>query len=734
MNSPAVPPWGDKPNLPARISRLPVLADGLPIDEQPEQPDAIDLATIWRILWEKRVIVGSLSALGLLLALTVSLLQAPLYRSTATLELNPPTISILGNGNGDEQDMSVPTTDRDFIETQYGLLRSKMLAIKVIEDLKLAPKGANAEQVEGMADEMLGRLEVEPVRSSRLVELNYSANDPRQAARIANGFANSFVTSTLERRYEAAASARAFLEKRLAEVRTALDESERKLVAYAQANGIITTGSGEDGGSDADSLQGASLMALNGALAGAQQRRITAEQRYRNMSGSGSAAEVSERTASLRGEKARLEAEYSDKSTYLKEDYPEMVRLSTRIKALEEAIAGEAGNVSGSRESTLRAEYLAAVQEENQLQGRVNQLKGAVLNLRERSIQYNILERELDTNRSLYDSLLERYNEVGVAGGIDTPQASLVDAGSIAAAPYAPNIPFNVLLGLLLGFALGTISAFVMHYIMDRITTPDDVREKLRMVPLGVIPRKKSKENLAELMADRRSAISEAYASLVTTLQFTTNSGIPRVLLVTSAIAAEGKSTTSLAIARLLAQHGKRVLLFDADLRKPSFIVEENSDIGFSRLVAKAEPVANHVLKTSEDNLWLMPSGPPPKSPVQVLNSPTALRAVEEARELFDVVVIDAPPAYGLADAPLLAALSDAVMMVVESGKTRRGIAADALSRLRGSGTLVIGVALTKYRFDARDYGYSYYSGYGENGGRLEPHELSVGLIGRIPD
>jgi capsular exopolysaccharide synthesis family protein len=731
MNSPAIPPRGDEPNLPARRQRLPVLADGFVADHEAE-PDAIDLATIWRILWEKRLPVLGLTVLGLLLALTYSLLQPPQYSSTATLELNPPTIPVLSNGSGDQQDLVAPTTDRDFLETQYGLLRSKMLVIDVIENLKLG-KGKSKTEIDDLANQMLRRFDVEPVRSSRLVELSYAAEDPQQAAQIVNGFANAFVTSTLSRRYEAAAAARSFLERRLAEVRTALDDSERKLVAYAQANGIITTS--EHGiGSDTDSLQGASLMALNSALAAAQQRRIQAEQRYRNMSGSGSAAEVGERTAGLREEKSKIEAEYREKSTYLKDDYPEMVRLRSRIDSLDQAITAESGNVSDSRESTLRSEFRAAQQEESQLQGRVNALKGAVLNLRERSIQYNILERELDTNRSLYDGLLQRYNEVGVAGGIDTPQASLVDPGSVPNAPYAPNIPLNALIGILLGFVAGTIAAFVMHYVMDRITTPDDVREKLHMPPLGVIPRKKRKETLSELMADRRSAISEAYASLVTTLQFTTNTGIPRVLLVTSAIAEEGKSTTSLAIARLLAQHGKRVLLFDADLRKPSFVVEENSDIGFSRLVSKGERVVNHVLQTSEPNLWLMPSGPPPPSPVQVLNSPSAVRAVEEARELFDVIVIDAPPAYGLADAPLLAAMSDAVLMVIESGKTRRSIATDALNRLRGSGTTVIGVALTKYRFDARDYGYSYYSGYGDDPARIRTHELAVGLIGRAPE
>jgi succinoglycan biosynthesis transport protein ExoP len=735
MNSPTIPPRGDEPNLPARLPRSLVPAHGFVTEEEPEQrQDGLDITTILRILWEKRLLILAVTGLGFLIALTISLLQPPQYRSTATLELNPPTIPILNNGSRENQDLAVPVTDKEFLETQYGLLESKALAVDVIEDLELAPRASRAE-IDDLSDELIGRLEIAPVRSSRLVEISYSDGDPKESARIVNGYANAFVTSTLERRFEAAASARTFLERRLAEVRVKLDESERKLVAYAQANGIITTGAGAGVGADTDSLQGASLMALNSALSAAQQRRIAAEQRYRNMTGAGSAAEVSQSTANLRDEKAKLEAEYREKSTYLKDDYPEMVRLRSRLESVDRAIAAETGNVSGSRESTLRAEFIAAQQEENQLQGRVNQLKGAVLNLRERSIQYNILERELDTNRSLYDALLERYNEIGVAGGINAPQASLVDPGGVPKSAYAPNIPYNAGLGALLGLALGIAMAFGAHYILDRITTPDDVREKLKLPPLGIVPRKKRNEELAELMADRRSAISEAYASLVTTLQFTTTNGIPPVLLVTSAVAAEGKSTTSLAVARLLAQHGKRVLLFDADLRKPSFVVEETSDLGFSKLVTAGDGVSRHVLKTSENNLWLLPSGPPPSNPVQLLNSMAARRVIDEVRELFDVVVIDAPPTYGIADAPLLAAMSDAVLLVVESGKTRRRIASDALARLRSAGAVVVGVALTKYRFDARDYGYSYYAGYGDDPKRIRTHELAVGLLsGRADD
>lgn len=742
-----IPSDGHRGDLPARRIHPLVPADGY-LPDYDLQPDGLDLLTIWRVLWEWRLLILAASGVGLALALIYSLLQTPLYRSTATIELNPPTIPILTGGGGDDaQNMVVPQTDGSFLATQYGLLKSKSLAAKVVQDLGLLSRGGSdddgaqeksgQERVDASVRDLARNIQVTPVPSSRLVELTYTSPSPRDAARIANGYARAFIASTLERRYEATASARDFLEERLAATRQDLDESEKKLVDYAQANGIITMGQGVGQGSDTStSLEGASLEALNAALAAAQQRRIAAEQRYRNMANIGTTAEVSERTSALRQERARLETEYQEKSTYLKDDYPDMVRLRSRIDALSQAIAGEAGNVSGSRATSLRSEYLAAMAEESSLQGRVNQLKGSVMDLRERTIQYNILKRELDTNRSLYDALLERYNQVGVAGGIDTPQASLVDAGEVPKAPYSPNVILNVLLGFLLGLFTGCGAAFVLYYITDRISTPEDVREKLRLPPLGVVPRLKRKEELAEVLADRRSPLSEAYASLVTTLQFATSQGLPRALLVTSTLAEEGKSTTSFVLARLLAQHGKRVLLIDADLRKPSFVIEESVDTGFSQMVVDQSELRRHVLKTSEDNLWLMPSGPTPPNPVQVLNSERAAHIIEQARSIFDCVIVDAPPAYGFADAPLLAAMCDAVLMVIESGRTRRRPAIEAIERLRASGALITGAALTKYRLGSTEYGYRYYEAYGESHAALRPHELAVGLVKRdgLPD
>lgn len=701
------------------------------------EEDGLDLATIWYVAWSYRFWILGAGGIGLALALILSFFQTPLYRSTAVLELNPPTVPIL-SAQGDSGNMEVPSTDWQFLPTQYGILKSRNLAERVVQDLNLANDKSLGyaelkpeERTEALTNQLAANITITPVGDSRLVELTYTSKVPSEASRIVNGYAEAFMSSTLDRRFEATAKARSFLEQRLASVRIDLDDSERKLVEYAKSNDIIIPST--DGESSSNSLSGSSLTTLNQALAEAQQKRISAEQRYRQ---AGTITEVAQSTSALRQERAKLEAEYQEKSTYLGKDYPEMVRLRTRIDALQQEIGSETSSASGA----LYAEYKAALAEENSLQERVQQLSGKVLDLRERSIQYNILNRELDTNRSLYDALLERYNKLGVASGIGTPQASIVDRGKTPGAPFSPNIPRNLVLGLLLGLGLGAAGAFGYHFITDKIRTPEDVRDKLGLPALGLIPKTKRKEDLNEQFKDRKSAISEAYSSLLTTLQFTTNAGMPKALLVTSTRAGEGKSTTSFALASGFAQAGKRVLLVDADMRKPSFILEESSDRGLSRLLVGQGRLQDHVLKTKLENLWLLPSGPVPPNPAQLLNSSLTNQILDLARSEFDLVLVDAPPALGIADTTLLAVACDAILLVIESSKTRRSPAKEVVENLRGSGCTIVGVALTKYASvpGSDGYGYGYGYGYGaeneQNEGllqaRIEPHELNVHLKG----
>jgi capsular exopolysaccharide synthesis family protein len=692
--------------------------------------DDLDLRAVLRILLVRWYWILAAGVLGLLAALAYSLFVTPLYRALVIIELDPPSVPILAAGTSD-QAINFSRNDREFLETQYGLMKSRDLARRVVENLSLADAAAQGQgsnnlalRVENKAEELLENLTVTPVRDSRLVELSYTSQSPQDAARIANGFADSFVQRSIDRRYEAAAKTRDFLSEQLKTTRVKLNEAERALVRYAKANNIImSTGQGESG-DVSTSLTTTSLATLNAALAEAQQRRIAAEQRYRQ---AGAITENQAATASLRSEKAKLEAEYREKSTYLGTEYPEMVRLREKIDALNEAISRESRTAS----SSLAAEFRAAQAEENALRARVQQLSGSVLEEQDLSAEYKVLQREVDTQRSLYQALLEQYNQIGVAESLGSPAGIIVDRAKVPDTPYTPNVPRNLILGLLLGLGIGVSLALLYEFLTDRIRTADDVRDKLRQPLLGAIPKIKRGEDIAAELVSPLSPISEAYGSLVTTLQYSTNQGMPVVLAVTSATAAEGKSTTSLVIAKRLAASGKRVLLMDADLRRPSFVFDADQEAGLSQLLTGNSSLEENLTRTIFNGLYVLQAGPVPPNPSLLLNSEEMRQIIASLRKSFDHVIVDCPPALGFADAMILGSLSDGVVLIVESGRSRRRVVLEAIASLQGAGNKILGVALTKCAADTVAYGYDY--GYYDKALQLTDkarvHELSPHLF-----
>lgn len=687
-------------------------------NELPIDSSAMDLnfAALIKIIVQWRWLILSLIAVGVALAVIVTLLSTPLFKSEATLEVNPPSVEIL-----DEKASGQPASQNswDFVTTQVGLLSSRSLANRVAQDLNLAAKrdfvdpalSASARLIEA-ASKVRDGLNVVAPEQGQLIRISYVAESPQLAAQIVNGVADSFIRSNLERRYEASAYARTFLERQIGKTRADLERSERQLVSYAQAQGIIDTGGGADGQSsgDVNSLQGASLVALNSALAEATARRISAEGAYRQARAAGATAEVNTSTQGMRQAKGALEAEYQDKRTLMKPDHPDMLSLRSRIDELDRQISIETSKVAGGRTNSLLADYQAAASSERALQGKVAGLKGSVLNLRGRSIQYTILQREVDTNRALYDALLQRYKEIGVAGGIGTNLISVVDRGDVPAGPYKPNLLFNLLVGFGLGLLGGIAVAIALEFINDTIRTRADVRNKLRLACLGSIPKRSGKGSFVDDLKDSASTVSEAYSAVLGSLRFSTEAGAPKTLLISSTRGSEGKSSTALAVSQNFARLGKRVLLIDSDLRKPTFKVASKQQ-GLTQLLTTNDAVADHVVTTQYEGLWLIPSGPIPPNPADLLSTPRFLAILTEASEQFDEIVIDGPPVLGLADAPLLAAACKGTVLVVEAAKTRTAAVLASIGRLEAAGAHIVGAVLTKSteRNSAYGYGYSSY-------------------------
>ena len=695
----------------------------------------LDLPTLLRIIHHWRWLVLGSIGVGLAGAILASLMTTPIYRASVTLEANPPAVAI--SDEQTKQQDSQSSNTYDFIATQVGLLSSRAVAERTAQELNL-PNNPDVVSQDGDASQRLraatglvqGGLKVVAPEQGQLISFSYESTSPQLAALVANGIADSFINTALQRRYEASAYARNFLERQINKTRSDLERSERAVVAYAQQQGIITTsgGTGPDGrtsNSDTNSLQGESLVQLNSALAAATARRVAAEGAYRQALGTGPTTEVNNSVLPLRQEVAKLQSEYQQKREFMKPDHPEMQSLQSQINELQRQISSQVSTASSGRINGLLADYRGALSAEQALQARVGRLKGDVLNLRGRSIQYTILQREVDTNRSLYDALLQRYKQIGVAGGVGMAPVSIVDRAQAPTFPFKPNLFMNLIFGLGLGLIAGIAGAVGLEFLNDTIKSRDDVRRKLSLACLGTVPKTSARDSFVEDLKNPTSVVSEAYSAIVAALRFSTEEGMPKALLVTSTRSSEGKSSSALAISQNFARRERRVLLIDSDLRKPAFKAS-NDRVGLSKLLTTDDPLDQHIVETQHQNLWLLPSGPLPPNPADLLSTGRIRKIIGEARDNFDIVVIDGPPTLGLADAPLLASAAGSALFVIEAGKTRTRAAIEALNRLEATGTRILGAALTKSEESTGGYGrygYGYGYGYGPTG-RIKKTEI----------
>ena len=477
-----------------------------------------------------------------------------------------------------------------------------------------------------------------PERGSRLVSIIFKSPDPKLSARIANAYAEGFIEEAMDRRFEASSYARDFLEKRLAQVKGKLEDSERALVDYAASEHIVETSGGDEAGKSGvgQSLPAANLQAYNAALSAARTDRIKAEQRWdqaKSANGTGLAEILQNPTIQqLSQERAKLSAEYQDKLSIFKPDYPDMRQLAARLAEINSQI----GAVTVTIKDALLAQYRSALLSERALESQVNSQQGAVLDLRGRSIRYTILQREVDTNRTLYDGLLQRYKEVGVAGGVSANNISIVDRATPPAMPSQPKPLTNMVMAAFAGLGLGVFLALLRDALDQAVRTPQDIESDLELPMLGVVPPLKRETTPEQALADTRSPLAEAYHSLRSALQFSTANGFPKTLLVTSPWPGGGKSTTASALGQYVARLGFRVLLIDADLRNPSLhrVFGGASHIGLTNLLTGGAELREAVQTTAFPNLFVIASGPLPPNPAELLASQRLTLLTGQAAEL----------------------------------------------------------------------------------------------------
>ncbi len=667
--------------------------------------------------------------LGIALAVTMlggvrALMTTPLYKATVRIQIEREAAKVVEGGSTAPNEAG----SSDFLRTQYELLKSRALSERVASSLRLAEdasffkprdaslidivagSGRNLPSVQARegwaAGIVLANVAILPVPGSRLADISYLDPNPARAQQIANAYADAYIASNLDKRFEANAYAKNFLEDQSKQLKIKLEEAEKALLAFAEREKIVEV---TDKASNAEN----NLAAANAAAGQLIAERMKSEQLWRQVEKatainlpqllSNSVIEV------LRGQRKALETEYQEKLESFKPSYPAMVQIASKIKETDRQLAAEVKTIRNS----FKAAYESALSQEKEMKARIEALKAEVLDLQKKGIQYNILKREADTNRGLYNSLLQRDKEVGIAGGVGTNNVFIVDRALLPGAPSEPNVPRSLMVSLAVGFAAGAGFALLLELLDDRVRAPEEIEQLSGLATLGVIPRLESEEAVNQALADPRSALAEAYRSLATALQFSTGSGLPGSIAVTSAGSSEGKSTTAIAIARYFANLGQKVLLVDADLRKPSLhkkLYLDNS-IGFSNYLTGKSYPPDVIQKTDHPNLAFMASGPLPPNAADLLSGTRVFSLISLSSEVFDLIVFDSPPLLGLADAQLIASAVAGNVFVVGAGEQGKGMIRSALRRLQVARIAPIGTVLTK--FDPKAVGYTYSYGYG---------------------
>ena len=682
----------------------------------------------------KGIILGAVG-LALLIGALVTLFSTRKYTAVATIEIAREASKVVDVKGVNEE---VSAADVEFYQTQYGLLRSRRLAERVATNLglvddpkffqlfskyddKLFPQGgptpaARAERTRVAGELMIKYSSINPARLSRLVDISFTAPDPVLAARVANTWTSTFISTNLDRRFEATAYARTFLETRLEQIRQRLEDSERKLVQYATSQRIVNLPSAGlgDNRTVERSLVADDLAQFNVELGAATAERIKAEARRERAGRLGAETEALTNSAinGLRQKRAELSSDYQKMMTQFTPEYPAARTLETQINALDRSIAREEARVRESFTTT----YRQTVGREQLLQNRVSQLKSDLLDQRRRSIQYTIYQRDVDTNRQLYDGLLQRYKEIGVTAGIGTNNVSQVDIADVPVKQSSPRLLVNLLIALLVGSALGIGLAITRDQLDEAIDDVSEVERRIGIPLLGAIPR--STGDPVSTLADPKSVLADAYISVQTNLAFATAHGVPSTICVTSTRASEGKSTTALAIAALLARSGRSVVIVDGDMRSPSVnvLLGIPNTNGLSNFLAGGELNLNTLQRSKEFGLAIVPAGPVPPNAAELLTGPRFRKMVDELKSKFDNVVIDAPPVMGLADALLIAAAVDGTVFVLEAHSVRANLARTAIDRLAGAHVRILGCVVTMLnpKKSASAYGYDLGYGYGK--------------------
>lgn len=701
------------------------------------------LGDYWRILRKRKwTIIVSLVVVVTTAAL-VSLRMTPIYDAIVRIEVSNQNPSLL-KLREDQQQYSAGDNQETLIPNQISILQSNTLALLVIRKLGLDKRtefaGGQAQGSTGgmptaislgREDQLIGafqsNLKVLPAPSTSIIEVTYSSSNPRLAAEIANAIADTYIEQNIKARFDSTMQAADWLSKQLADLQIKVETSQSKLINYQKEHGIVGT-------DDKQNLTFEKLNDLGKRLTEAQADRIQKESLYRIAKGTNPDALASVLPESaltgLQAQQSQLQTQLAVLKTQFGPAYPRVLEVQNELDQVNKTFREELQ----SGINRVQNEYFTAVQREQMLEAALAAQTAEANKLDENAIEYKILKQEADSNRQLYDGLLQKLKEATLAAGLNSSNLRIIDRARIPLFPARPNVPRNMLFAVLLGLVGGVAIAFALEAVDTTVRTPEQAQSLsglpvMAIIPLkGDVPALKSAGSSKLLLATKQgshrpaalvtylepqSEISEAYRTLRTSILLSTAKQPPQVLVFTSALPQDGKTMTSVNTSYIMAKQGKRVLLVDADLRRPSVHKAFGSrpPLGLSNVLSGGAKWQDVVQPTMEPNLFIIASGPLPPHPSELLGSGMMHDLIAEWRQEYDHIILDSPPVLSVTDAVLLAVQADSVTLVVRSGQTTMGAVRNASDLLMHMKAPLRGIVLNAFDLQSPDYYYYYYSG-----------------------
>jgi polysaccharide biosynthesis transport protein len=739
-----------------------VTRESMVVDVAPE--DVPHLLDYWELILKRRWLVLTCVLVVFTTVAIGTLKEKPVYEAKVEIEIDPEPPDVVNFKEvvslGNSGDFA------SYQATQYKLIQSRALAREVVTDLKLYenpefirprylfgliegavpplpqnidedPPGASSPLFKNAVAYFQSSVDVNPVRNSNLADVTIDCHDPNLAATVANKLADDYANFNLETKYNETMKASAWLKNKIADMQIAVEKADNRLAEYARANGIVFV-------NDKETLVTAHLSQVATSLTGAQNDLIGIGTLYDQVK-AGHIETLpgiidNPLVQDLQRRKTDLERQYSDLSVEYKPDYPRVKEIQKQMDAIDKQIEQQKKTAS----KTIVDQYNNARERVKKLNDALNEAKNEQNDLAEKTIQFNIIKRESDSNHELYDGLLTRMKEANVSAGLGASNIRVIDSAVVPSGPVKPRVLLNLTLGLIAGLGLGVGLAFFQEYLDKTLKTPDDVEQYLRLPSLGVVPRfaiaggkdGKHDEALLASGSNGHHALApgvqtdpqslEAFRSLRTSVLLSA-SPVPRLILVTSALPSEGKTTTAVNLGATLASLGNRVVVVDCDMRRPSV----HRSTGVENAPGFVQCLTGHVdLKAAVlpvpgvESLSVIPCGPIPPNPAEVLSAPLTADLLRRLRTQFEYVLVDSPPLLSVADSRILATLVDAVVLVARAHATPYDVVRRARTLLYGSGARILGVALNdldlERGFGSQQYQYGYGYDYGS-----EPEDVN---------